>query len=82
MNTKYKVQLDMDLYYYHHMHRREPEKIFMSYSLWSLLVLDDSAQTHYNMRSLTYRDIPVQVYISDKLEYYFASSGFVFEDEG
>ena len=80
-NLGYHEQINVDLYYYEHIHRRKPEKIFISYPLWSIFVLDDGAQTYYNMQSLTYNGIPVQVYISDKLEYYFASSGFVFEDE-
>lgn len=80
MNLKYSEQINMDLYYYEHIHHKMPERIFMSYPLWSFLALDDSAQAHYN-KSLAYKGIPVQVYLGDKIEYYFASSGFVFEDE-
>ena len=79
--NRYVEQINMDLHYYEYMHRMQPIKIFMSYPLWSFLVLDDNARTNYSAQSPTYNGIPVRIYLSDKLEYYFASSGFVFEDE-
>lgn len=79
--NKHAEQLNTDICYYEHMHQRKPLKIFMSYHLWSALVLDFNAPTYYGAQSLTYNGIPVQVYLGDKVEYYFASSGFAFEDE-
>lgn len=80
-SNKYVAQINIDLYYYAHMHHRQPEKIFMSNHLWSMLFAEDYCPVFYNMGdSPTYMGIPVQVFISGKLEYYFASSGFVFEE--
>jgi hypothetical protein len=80
--NKYFEQISTDLYYYKHMHRIYPERIFISHSLWSILCAEDYRLISYKMdNGPTYGGIPVQVFISGKLEYYFVSSGFVFEDE-
>ena len=79
---KYIMQLNTDLYYYERVHRSKPAKIFMTHHLWSALVDAYSVSTQYNMNeSVTYNCIPVQVYMSGKFEYYFASHGYTFEYE-
>lgn len=81
-HNKYSAQLNMDLYYYEHMHRRRPEKIFMSHHLMSMIVTEDNVPICYSSNNaVTYCGVPVQVYMSGKLEYHFATHGFVFEDE-
>ena len=81
-NNKHSAQINMDLYYYEHMHRRQPEMIFISSHLWGELVAEDCASVHCSIKNgIFYKGVPVKVYMSGKLEYYFASSGFVFEDE-
>lgn len=80
--NKYSAQINTDLYYYTHMHHMPPQKIFMSNHLWSALVAEDYCPVFFNMGDRpTYNGLPVQVFISDKFEYYFVSSGYVFEDE-
>lgn len=81
-SSKYIEQINMDLHYYVYMHNRSPKMIFMSNHLWSALFAEDYCPVFYNMgESPTYMGIPVQVFISGKLEYYFAASGFAFEEE-
>lgn len=80
--NRYTEQLNADIYYYTYVHCKPPEKIFMSHHLLSALVSDDNAPIYHDLiNTLTYCGIPVQVYMSGKLEYYFASYGYMFEAE-
>lgn len=76
--SKYLSQIDSDLTYFKYIHHRFPEKIFMSYSLWTTLRDSGDMQVTEELLAYSYHDVPVKVYLSDGLEYYFASSGFVF----
>lgn len=77
-SNKYLAQINMDLHYFEYIHHKSPEKIFMSYVLWSKIMFDDAA---CDIQSISYCGIPVQLYRSNSMEYYFALSGFVFEEE-
>lgn len=75
---KYSSQIDADLTYFKYIHHRLPEKIFMSYPLWMVLRDGRDEQVVEELLAYSYHDVPVKVYLSEGLEYYFASSGFVF----
>lgn len=80
-SNKYLSQIDMDLYCFKYIHHRFPEKIFMSYPLWNVISCKDGVLISRDVNLYFYRNIHVQLYRSDKMEYYFALSGFVFEEE-
>lgn len=80
--NKYIERLNTDLYYYERVYYKSPQLIFMSNHLWSILFAEDYCPVFANMgEQPTYNGIPVQIFISDKFEYYFASFGSTFEDE-
>lgn len=78
----YAERIQMDLYRYHYDHNNKlPEAIFMSDKLAPIVLLDSSVMLYNTPNGVvcTFHTVPVQIYSSDKLEYYLAESGRVLD---
>lgn len=82
----YLKHISMDIYYFQHMHNKSPKKIFMSTTLFNIIMASHSVDVRFDTITGSYIDtcfgIPLQKYDSSKLEYYLSENGFEFEDEG
>lgn len=76
----YIKHIEMDIYYYTQIHRMPPIKIFISNVLLSKIIISCYGIKLDETCVAMCFGVPVQVYNSDKLEYYLSSSGFEFNE--
>ena len=75
----YLEQIRQDIYYYTYIHSLPPEKIFISNALLKEITLHHDEFEFDGSCVETCFGIPVQMYHSSDLKYYFATNGFKFE---
>ena len=77
--TDYATRIHLHLEQYHCNHYGKlPKVIFISARLYSMLAANPENITFYNTADgivAMFHHIPLRVYSSDKLEYYFVESG-------
>lgn len=76
----YLDQIEKDIYYHAHIHRKPPEKIFISSALLKAIVMDFDVIKFDGSCVETCFGIPVQMYYSSDFEYYLSTSGFKFNE--